>query len=142
MIVTDRGFSFVYFHNQTRSQKMTLKNDMSELAGLALAGIRIESQEHADAVAELAGGCVGGTVAIVSTWDIERGLRGRNVRRWSKTPVIRCRRSGRSSLGRGEDTGDRRVCQNFHSFMQSAEIVQGVGSLRHPMMATAAWVCG
>jgi len=109
---------------------MTLKERMSELVRACFAGIRIESQEHADAVAELAEMCREEQWQLV-TWDIERGLRGANgspLEQDASDPLSAVRAV--SSLAGGE-TPAIVVLQNFHRFMQSAEIVQALAHAIH-----------
>ncbi len=109
---------------------MTLQQRVSELVRACFAGIWIESHEHNDAVAELAAMCREEQWQLV-TWDIERGLRGPSgspSQQDAGDPLAAVRAV--SSLADGE-TPSIVVLQNFHRFMQSAEIVQALAHAVH-----------
>jgi hypothetical protein len=130
VIVTDRAFLFVLFTIKTRSHSMTLKQSVSELVRACFAGIWIESHEQTDAIAELAELCREEQWQLV-TWDIERGLRGptgSSSEQEAGDPLSAVRVV--SSLADGE-TPAIVVLQNFHRFMQSAEIVQALAHAIH-----------
>lgn len=104
---------------------MALKQRINELVRACFAGIWIESHEHTDAIAELAEMCREEEWQLV-TWDIERGLRapsGSPLEHDANDPLAAVRAV--SSLSAGE-TPSIVVLQNFHRFMQSAEIVQAL----------------
>ncbi|WP_404308209.1 AAA family ATPase [Neorhodopirellula lusitana] len=109
---------------------MTLQQRVSELVRACFAGIWIESHEHTDAVTELVAMCREEQWQLV-TWDIERGLRGPNgspTEHDASDPLAAVRAV--SSLADGE-TPAIVVLQNFHRFMQSAEIVQAMAHAIH-----------
>ncbi|MCM2370390.1 AAA family ATPase [Aporhodopirellula aestuarii] len=109
---------------------MTLQQRVNELVRACFAGIWIESHEHTDAIAELAGMCRDEQWRLV-TWDIERGLRGPSgspSEHDAGDPLAAVRAI--SSLADGE-TPAIVVLQNFHRFMQSAEIVQALAHAIH-----------
>lgn len=104
---------------------MILKQRLSELVRACFAGIWIESHEHPDAIAELASLCRDENWRLV-TWDIDRGLRrpnGAALEIEANDPLAAVRAI--TSLADGE-TPSIVVLQNFHRFMQSAEIVQAI----------------
>ncbi len=109
---------------------MTLKRRVCELVRACFAGVWIESHEHSDAIVELAELCREEEWQLV-TWDIERGLRGANgspLEQDAADPLSAVRAV--SSLAGGE-TPSIVVLQNFHRFMQSAEIVQALAHAIH-----------
>ncbi|EMB13651.1 AAA family ATPase [Rhodopirellula europaea] len=98
---------------------MSLTTRMRELVDACFSGIYIHSHEHEDAISELAILC-GAEDWRLSTWDIDRGL----------SPPIADAEDPLSAIHafqnrEGEGTNIL-VLQNFHRFLQSAEIVQAI----------------
>ena len=105
---------------------MTLAERLSEMVRACFTGVWIESHEHPDALAEIAGLCRQEDWQL-ATWDIERGLSV--AREAGADPVggqdplaaIRSLAAMASAGGAGI-----LVLENFHRFLQSAEIVQAL----------------
>jgi hypothetical protein len=109
---------------------MTLKQSVSELVRACFSGIWIESPEQTDAISELAEMCREEQWQL-ATWDIECGLRGPTgspLEQDAGDPLSAVRVV--SSLADGQ-TPAIVVLQNFHRFMQSAEIVQALAHAIH-----------
>ncbi|TWT56541.1 AAA family ATPase [Allorhodopirellula solitaria] len=104
---------------------MTLTQKLRELVDACFTGIWIESQEHEDAIAELGRLCVDEAWQL-TMWDVDRGLHrpgGGDLEIEAADPL-----SAVASLRtlRQADGTTILVLQNFHRFLQSAEIVQAV----------------
>lgn len=106
---------------------MTLQQRLTELVRACFTGIWIESHEHEDALAEIARLCQSEQWQL-ATWDIDRGLSVTGAREDEDTG------SGSDPLAairslRGMEAAEGTsllVLQNFHRFLQSAEIVQSL----------------
>lgn len=104
---------------------MNLCTRLNEYVRACFTGIWIESHEHQDALAEIAGLCRDQQWQL-ATWDIEAGL---NISGQSESdavssdPLAAIRSI--NSLATTDGTAVL-VLQNFHRFMQSAEIVQAL----------------
>ncbi len=103
---------------------MTLSERLAELVRACFTGIWIESHEHHDAISEIARLCRNENWRLV-TWDIEQGIAptdsGEPSTRQDPLAAIR----SLSSLA-SQDGAALLVLQNFHRFLQSAEIVQAL----------------
>ena len=104
---------------------MNLKNRFTEYVRACFTGIWIESHEHQDALTEIAQICRDERWQLAS-WNIETGL---NISGQSETdtassdPLAAIRAV--NALATPDGTAIL-VLQNFHRFMQSAEIVQAL----------------
>ncbi|EKJ99297.1 ATPase, AAA family [Rhodopirellula baltica SH28] len=98
---------------------MSLTARMRELVDACFSGIYINSHEHEDAISELALLC-GVEQWSLSTWDIDRGLSPPIADAEDPLAAIHAFRNRE-----GEGTNIL-VLQNFHRFLQSAEIVQAI----------------
>jgi hypothetical protein len=92
---------------------------MRELVDACFSGIYLHSHEHEDAISELALLC-GVEQWSLSTWDIDRGLSPPIADAEDPLAAIHAFRNRE-----GEGTNIL-VLQNFHRFLQSAEIVQAI----------------
>ncbi|ELP31076.1 AAA ATPase central domain protein, partial [Rhodopirellula baltica SWK14] len=92
---------------------------MRELVDACFSGIYINSHEHEDAISELALLC-GVEQWSLSTWDIDRGLSPPIADAEDPLSAIHAFRNRE-----GEGTNIL-VLQNFHRFLQSAEIIQAI----------------
>jgi len=105
---------------------MTLTERLSEMVRACFTGIWIESHEHQDALTEIAGLCRDEHWQL-ATWDIERGLSvpGQNTEQptGAQDPLAAIRSLAAMA---GEEGTAILVLQNFHRFLQSAEIVQAL----------------
>ncbi len=103
---------------------MSLSARLGEYVRACFTGIWIESHEHADAITEIAQLCHQENWQI-ATWDIERGLNnaGTEFEAQSNDPLAAIRAV--NSLATPDGTA-LLVLQNFHRFLQSAEIVQAI----------------
>jgi SpoVK/Ycf46/Vps4 family AAA+-type ATPase len=105
---------------------MSLSERLSELVRACFTGIWIESDEHDDALAEIAQLCRSENWRLAS-WDIDQGLRlaGHDalVDSTSADPLSAVR--ALSTLA-SADQPALLVLVNFHRYLQSAEIVQTV----------------
>ena len=104
---------------------MSLSQRFAEYVRACFTGIWIESHEHQDALTEIAGLCRREQWRLV-TWDIDRGLDvGGNepTNNAGQDPLSAIR--ALSSLASADGTAIL-VLQNFHRFLQSAEIVQAL----------------
>lgn len=105
---------------------MTLAERLSEMVRACFTGVWIESHEHPDAVAEIAGLCRQENWQL-ATWDIERGLsvareEGANMA-GGQDPLAAIR--SLAAMASADGAGIL-VLENFHRFLQSAEIVQAL----------------
>ncbi|MCR9210745.1 MAG: AAA family ATPase [bacterium] len=98
---------------------MSLTTRMRELVDACFSGIYLHSHEHEDAISELALLC-GVEQWSLSTWDIDRGLSPPIADAEDPLSAIHAFRNRE-----GEGTNIL-VLQNFHRFLQSAEIVQAI----------------
>ncbi|EKK01511.1 ATPase, AAA family [Rhodopirellula baltica SH28] len=98
---------------------MSLTTRMRELVDACFSGIYLHSHEHEDAISELALLC-GVEQWSLSTWDIDRGLSPRLADAEDPLAAIHAFRNRE-----GEGTNIL-VLQNFHRFLQSAEIIQAI----------------
>lgn len=104
---------------------MNLSNRLTEYVRACFTGIWIESHEHQDALTEIAKLCRDEQWRL-ATWDIEAGL---NIPGQSDTDAMGSDPLGAirsiNALATPEGTAIL-VLQNFHRFMQSAEVVQAL----------------
>lgn len=101
---------------------MTLTERLAEYVRACFTGLWIHSHEHTDALLEIANLCQQEDWQWAS-WDLEQGLRGPGVDAGGSDPLAAIRAI--NSLATPEGT-TLLVLQNFHRFLQSAEIVQAV----------------
>ena len=103
---------------------MTLAECVGEYVAACSTGIWIESHEHMDAIAEIAGLCRRENWRL-ATWDIASGLSvaGMGVDEGGGDPLAAIKSV--NSLASENGTAVL-VLQNFHRFLQSAEIVQAL----------------
>ena len=104
---------------------MKLTNRLSEYARACFTGIWIESHEHQDALTEIAQLCLDQQWQL-ATWDIESGLNvpGQTEQDASSNDPLTAIRSI-NALATPDGTAIL-VLQNFHRFLQSAEVVQAL----------------
>jgi hypothetical protein len=102
---------------------MTLSERLSEYVRACFTGLWIESHEHADALAEISLLCSQQSWRL-ATWDIEQGLSVPGTS--GSSPVAADPLSAVQALsGLSQPDGTTLlVLQNFHRFLQSAEVVQ------------------
>lgn len=106
---------------------MTLTERLREYVMACTTGIWVESHEHSDALQVIAQLCRDEEWRL-ATWDINRGMRiaggvGDGVSDGANDPLAAIQTV--NSLATDDGTAVL-VLQNFHRFMQSAEIVQAV----------------
>lgn len=104
---------------------MTLTERFSEYVRACFTGIWIESHEHQDAISEIAALCRDEQWQL-ALWDIESGFRiaGQpSEDSGANDPLAAIRAIGRSA---GPEGTTVLVLQNFHRFLQSAEVVQAM----------------
>lgn len=103
---------------------MTLIERLGEYVRACFTGIWIESHEHQDALVAIAQLCHQEEWQL-ATWDIEQGLKvpGAEIESTGNDPLAAIRAV--NSLATPDGTAVL-VLQNFHRFLQSAEIVQAV----------------
>lgn len=105
---------------------MTLSERLSELVRACFTGLWIESHEHQDALAEIAGLCRQENWRL-AVWDIERGLsltgQAPAEQTGGQDPLAAIR--SLSALAT-PDGSALLVLENFHRFLSSAEIVQAL----------------
>ena len=103
---------------------MTFTDRLSEYVRACFTGLWIESHEHPDALVAIAQLCRQEDWRM-ATWDIEQGLKipGAEVDAGASDPLAAIRSI--NSLASPDGTAIL-VLQNFHRFMQSAEIVQAL----------------
>jgi hypothetical protein len=107
---------------------MTLVERLSEMVRACFTGLWIESHEHEDALAEIAGLC-GTENWRFAAWDLDRGLSVGGVETGSadaagNTDPLAAIRS--LSAMASPNSSAVLVLVNFHRFLQSAEIVQAL----------------
>jgi hypothetical protein len=103
---------------------MTLIDRLGEYVRACFTGIWIESHEHPDALLAISQLCRREDWQM-ATWDIEQGLQvpGAQTDTGGGDPLAAIRAAG--ALATADGTA-LLVLQNFHRFLQSAEIVQAV----------------
>jgi hypothetical protein len=103
---------------------MSLKDRFSEYVRACFTGLWIESHEHQDALMAIAQLCRQEHWRL-ATWNIEQGLQveGTKVEASGSDPLAAIRAV--NSLATADGTAIL-VLQNFHRFLQSAEIVQAL----------------
>ena len=103
---------------------MSLRNRLAEYVRACFTGIWIESQEHQDAIAEIAKLCREQSWKF-AVWNIESGLSGSDQSTITATndPLSAVRAAG--ALASPDSTAIL-VLENFHRFLSSAEIVQAL----------------
>ena len=104
---------------------MQLANRLAEYIRACFTGLWIESHEHPDALAEIAQLCRDQQWQL-ATWDIESGLSipGQTTTEASGTDPLAAIRAV-NALATPEGTAIL-ILQNFHRFLNSAEIVQAL----------------
>jgi len=104
---------------------LKLTNRLSEYVRACFTGIWIESHEHQDALTEIAQLCLGQQWQL-ATWDIESGLNvsGQTEQDAGSNDPLAAIRSI-NALATPDGTAIL-VLQNFHRFLQSAEVVQAL----------------
>jgi SpoVK/Ycf46/Vps4 family AAA+-type ATPase len=104
---------------------LKLTNRLSEYVRACFTGIWIESHEHQDALTEIAQLCLDQQWQL-ATWDIESGLNvpGQTEQDASGNDLLAAIRSI-NALATPDGTAIL-VLQNFHRFLQSAEVVQAL----------------
>ncbi|MCA9082278.1 MAG: AAA family ATPase, partial [Planctomycetaceae bacterium] len=103
---------------------MSFTDRLTEYVRACFTGIWIESHEHQDALVEIAQLCHREDWRL-ATWDVEQGLLvgGTEIDNQGNDPLAAIR--SLNSLATPDGTAIL-VLQNFHRFLQSAEIVQAV----------------
>lgn len=110
---------------------MTLSERLTELVRACFTGIWIESHEHEDALTEISRLCRDQNWRFAS-WDIERGLvipapqEGRTADIPGADPLAAVRALPTLASRDDSDSSAVLVLQNFHRFLNSAEIVQAL----------------
>ncbi len=104
---------------------MTLTQTLTEYIRACFTGLWIESREHVDAVAEISALCHA-QGWVLSHWNLEQGLSvaGHSLAETSTNDPLTAIRS-LSALAQPEGT-TLLVLENFHRFLNSAEIVQAL----------------
>ena len=107
---------------------MTLAERLREYVQACFSGLWIQSHEHSDALAEIARLCRDQQWRL-ARWDCETGLSlpGQSAADPGQTDPLAVIRS-LSALATAEGTTTLVVLQNFHRFLQSAEIIQSVAN--------------
>lgn len=103
---------------------MALAERLSEYVRACFTGIWIQSHEQQDALSEIAALCQRENWQV-ATWDIDRGLSvcGREANTAGQDPLAAIRMLTGMAVPEGAAL---LVLQNFHRFLQSAEIIQAV----------------
>lgn len=103
---------------------MSLSQRLEEYVRAAFSGIWIASHEHVDAIQEIGSLCQQQGWRL-ATWNIAAGLKcsGQSVEQDVSDPLAAVRIAGALS---GEDQTTVLILENFHRFVQSAEIVQAM----------------
>lgn len=107
---------------------MSLAQRIDEYVRACFTGIWIQSHEHADAIAELHTHCAGENWRL-ATWNVASGLKlvGGETIEGCDDPLAAVRAAEVLSGDHGEhepETTTLLVLENFHRFLQSAEIIQ------------------
>jgi len=100
---------------------MTLSERLAEYVRACFTGIWVESHEHQDALAEIARLCRDEDWQL-ATWDVDGGLQTAGLVE-ATDPLSAIKAVG--ALATAEGTAVL-VLQNFHRFLQSAEVVQAL----------------
>jgi hypothetical protein len=108
---------------------LDLKTQLSEYIQACFTGIYVQSHEHADALQEIAQLCQQNGWSL-ATWNIATGLkvRGTEIDANATDPTAAIKAI--SSLARPEGSAVL-VLENFHRFMQSAEVIQMLAEQIH-----------
>jgi hypothetical protein len=103
---------------------MTLTDRLAEYVRACFTGLWIESHEHPDALLAIAQLCRRENWQL-ATWDIEQGLQvpGTQIETGGSDPLAAIRAA--AALATPDGTA-LLILENFHRFLQSAEIVQAV----------------
>ena len=103
---------------------MSLTERLGEYVRACFTGIWIESHEHQDALVAIAQLCRQEQWQL-ATWDIEQGFQipGAEIETTGNDPLAAIRSVNRLATSDGTSI---LVLQNFHRFLQSAEIVQAI----------------
>lgn len=110
---------------------MTLTERLTELVRACFTGIWIESHEHEDALIEVARLCRDQGWRL-ATWDVERGLvipaqqSGQGADVAGADPLAAIRALHTLATPGDSDSSALLVLQNFHRFLNSAEVVQAL----------------
>jgi hypothetical protein len=107
---------------------MTLAERLSEYVRAAFSGIWVQSHEHDDAVAEIAGLCRRNDWTL-ATWDIDRGLAlNGQAAESGAVPTANDPLSAVKALNSlvTPDGTAILILRNFHRFLSSAEIIQAL----------------
>ncbi len=104
---------------------MSLSTTLAEYIRACFTGIWIESYEHHDALTEIARLCHAENWRLM-TWDIEQGVASVGLTGESSGGQDPLAAIGSLSALATEDGAAILVLQNFHRFLQSAEIVQAL----------------
>ena len=101
---------------------MTLRNRISELVAACFTGIWVESQEHSEAIAEIAGLCreEGWQLRV---WNLDQGLTTGSATETSAAadPLTALRTLNSVPI---DDSTTILIMQNLHRFVASTEIMQ------------------
>jgi len=103
---------------------MTLAQRLEEYVRACFTGLWIESHEHPDALAEITQLCRQQDWKLF-TWDIDQGLQGEEADIGNRDPLAAIRMV--NSLATLDGT-TLLVVQNFHRFLNSAEIIQALAA--------------
>ena len=105
---------------------MSLKQRLEEYVRACFSGLWVESHEHQDAIIEIAQLCSEQDWRL-ATWNIDSGLQmpGTDMDESGGDPLAAIRSV--NALADPDGTAIL-VLQNFHRFLQSAEIVQAVAT--------------
>ena len=108
---------------------MSLPERIDEYVRACFTGIWIRSQEHPDALRELATLCSRQRWRL-ATWNIASGLKltGSDPVEGGEDPLSAVKAAGAFASQTAEDSQETTlvVLENFHRFLQSAEIIQAV----------------
>lgn len=103
---------------------MTLTERLGEYIQACFTGIWIESHEHSDALSEIAQLCHQEQWNLL-TWDLDQGLRGTRIdANQGGTDPLSAIKSVNSLAS--PDSTTILILQNFHRFLNSAEIIQAL----------------
>lgn len=121
-----RRFETFLFLPSRRFLPVSLGQRLTELVQACFTGIWIESYEHDDAIAEIAGLCREQQWQLMA-WDVDQGLAvsGAHGSADATTGPLAAIRSLGAVESRA-DTSCLLVMRNLHRFLQSAEIVQAL----------------
>lgn len=102
---------------------MTLTSQLDELIRACFTGLWVQSCEHQDAIEEIARLCRQEGWQLL-TWDLERGLSGSELQVDAADPLSAIRALNTLTESGSEST--LLLLENFHRFLNSAEIVQAI----------------